>query len=58
MLPVDSLKDFITEEPIASMDREIIVNIVKRREDYKTAKVENVLLELHLVNVPTSSFAN
>mmetsp|Transcript_10641 Transcript_10641/g.20586 ORF Transcript_10641/g.20586 Transcript_10641/m.20586 type:complete len:708 (-) Transcript_10641:23-2146(-) len=40
MLPAGSLHEFVSEEPIASMDMGIVVKFIGQREDFKTEKLD------------------
>ena len=43
MLPATSLPEFIHEEPIASIDGEILAQFISHRKDFKTGKVSKIL---------------
>jgi hypothetical protein len=43
MLPPTSLPEFIIEEPIASIDIQMLSTFISKREDFKTGKVSQLL---------------
>ena len=43
MLPSTSLAEFIHEEPIASIDSQVLAQFISHRKDFKTAKVNKLL---------------
>lgn len=43
MLPANSLPEFIIEEPIASIDIQMLTTFISKREDFKNAKVSSLL---------------
>lgn len=43
MLPASSLPEFIIQEPIASIDLQMLTTFISKREDFKNAKVSSLL---------------
>jgi hypothetical protein len=43
MLPANSLPEFIHEEPIASIDTEVLATFISHRKDFKTGKVSKLM---------------
>lgn len=43
MLPANSLPEFIHEEPIASIETEVLAQFISHRKDFKTGKVSKLL---------------
>lgn len=46
MLPAGSLHEFVSEEPIASMDKHLVVKFIGQREDFKAEKLDRFCTSL------------
>jgi hypothetical protein len=46
MLPAGSLRQFVSEEPIASMDMQVVAKFIGQREDYKAERLDKFVSSL------------